>query len=113
MSPTRTSTTRTPTPCARSISRSRTIAAWTSACCRRTMESCWRANADESWRLAMGTEQKVAEHYTHGALLKTILDALKQMGKDPERFAAKDLATGDELHLGWLPATIALAKDLG
>jgi ubiquinone/menaquinone biosynthesis C-methylase UbiE len=34
------------------------------------------------------------------------------MGKDPERLAAQDLATGDELHLGWLPATIALAKDL-
>ena len=61
----------------------------------------------------MDTERKVAEHYTHGSLLKTILDALKQMGKDPERFAAQDLATGDELHLGWLPATIALAKDLG
>jgi ubiquinone/menaquinone biosynthesis C-methylase UbiE len=61
----------------------------------------------------MDTERQVAAHYTHGALLKTILDALKQMGKDPERFAAQDLATGDELHLGWLPATIALAKDLG
>jgi ubiquinone/menaquinone biosynthesis C-methylase UbiE len=61
----------------------------------------------------MDTERKVAKHYTHGSLLKTILDALKQMGKDPERFAAQDLATGDELHLGWLPATIALAKDLG
>ena len=61
----------------------------------------------------MDTERKVAEHYTHGSLLKTIFDALKQMGKDPERFAAQDLATGDELHLGWLPATIALAKDLG
>jgi SAM-dependent methyltransferase len=35
------------------------------------------------------------------------------MGKDPERLAAMDLAAGDEFHLGWLPATIALAKDLG
>lgn len=61
----------------------------------------------------MTTEQRVAEHYTHGSLLRTILDAVKQMGKDPERLAAQDLATGDELHLGWLPATIALAKDLG
>jgi ubiquinone/menaquinone biosynthesis C-methylase UbiE len=61
----------------------------------------------------MNPERKVAEHYTHGSLLQTILDALKQMGKDPERFAAKDLSTGDELHLGWLPATGALAKDLG
>ena len=61
----------------------------------------------------MNTEQQVATHYTHGSLLPTILDALKKMGKDPERFVAKDLSTGDELHLGWLPATAALAKDLG
>jgi SAM-dependent methyltransferase len=61
----------------------------------------------------MNTEQQVATHYTHGSLLPTILGALKQMGKDPERFAAMDLSTGDELHLGWLPATKALAKDLG
>lgn len=61
----------------------------------------------------MNTEQQVAKHYSHGSLLPMILDALKQMGKDPERFAATDLSTGDELHLGWLPATAALAKDLG
>jgi ubiquinone/menaquinone biosynthesis C-methylase UbiE len=61
----------------------------------------------------MNPERQVAEHYTHGSLLPTILGALKQMGKDPERFAAMDLSTGDEMHLGWLPATIALAKDLG
>lgn len=61
----------------------------------------------------MNTEQQVATHYTHGSLLQTILNALTRMGKDPERFAATDLATGDELHLGWLPATAALAKDLG
>ena len=61
----------------------------------------------------MNTEQQVATHYTHGSLLQTILDALKRMDKDPERFAATDLSTGDELHLGWLPATAALAKDLG
>ncbi|MEZ5832824.1 MAG: methyltransferase domain-containing protein [Dongiaceae bacterium] len=42
-----------------------------------------------------------------------ILDAVKAMGKNPDRLAATDLATGDELHLGWLPATAALAKDLG
>lgn len=61
----------------------------------------------------MNKEQQVAEHYTRGSLLQTILDALKQMDKDPERFAALDLSTGDEMHLGWLPATAALAKDLG
>ena len=61
----------------------------------------------------MKTEQQVAKHYTHGSLLQAILGAVKQMGKDPERLAAMDLATGDEFHLGWLPATAALAKDLG
>lgn len=61
----------------------------------------------------MNTERKVAEHYTRGSLLQVILDALVRMGKDPGRFAAMDLVTGDEFHLGWLPATMALAKDLG
>lgn len=61
----------------------------------------------------MNTEQKVATHYTRGALLPAFLDALKQMDKDPDRLAAADLATGDEFHLGGLPATAALAKDLG
>lgn len=61
----------------------------------------------------MDMERQVATHYTHGSLLQAILDAVKQMGKDPERLAAMDLATGDEFHLGWLPATVALAKDLG
>jgi len=61
----------------------------------------------------MDTERQVATHYTHGSLLQAILGAVKQMGKDPERLAAMDLATGDEFHLGWLPATVALAKDLG
>lgn len=60
----------------------------------------------------MNTEQQVAEHYTHGSLQQVILDALKAMGKNPERFSAADLSTGDELHLGWVPATVALAKDL-
>jgi ubiquinone/menaquinone biosynthesis C-methylase UbiE len=61
----------------------------------------------------MSTEQQVAKHYTHGSLLQVILGALRQMGNDTERLSALDLSTGDELHLGWLPATVALAKDLG
>jgi SAM-dependent methyltransferase len=60
----------------------------------------------------MDTERQVAAHYTHGYLLQAILDALQQMGKDPERFTAMDLVTGDEFHLGWLPATAALAQEL-
>ena len=61
----------------------------------------------------MNREQQVATHYTHGSLLTAILDALKQMGKDLERFTAMDLSTGDEFHLGGLPVTAALAEDLG
>jgi ubiquinone/menaquinone biosynthesis C-methylase UbiE len=61
----------------------------------------------------MDTERQVAGHYTHGSLLTAFLDALKQMGKDPERFTAMDLSTGDEFHLGALPVTAALANDLG
>ena len=61
----------------------------------------------------MSTEQQVATHYTHGSILTAFFDALKQMGKDPERLTAMDLSTGDEFHLGGLPVTAALAKDLG
>src|SRR4030095_4745915 len=86
---------------------------WISACCRRMTESCLRTSADIHSRLAMNTEQQGATHYTPGYLLQAILDALKQMGKDPERFTANDLSTGDEFHLGGLPVTAALAKDLG
>jgi ubiquinone/menaquinone biosynthesis C-methylase UbiE len=63
--------------------------------------------------VAMNTEHQVANHYTHGSLQQAIFDALKAMGKNPERLSAIDLSTGDELHLGLLPATAALAKDLG
>lgn len=61
----------------------------------------------------MNTEQQVTEHYTHGSLQQAILNGLQQMGKDPDRFSAADLSTGDELHLGGLPATAALAESLG
>ena len=61
----------------------------------------------------MNTEQQVAKHYTHGSLQQAIFDALKQMGKDPQRFSAMDLSTGDEFHLGWVPATARLAMNLG
>jgi ubiquinone/menaquinone biosynthesis C-methylase UbiE len=61
----------------------------------------------------MDTEQQVAKHYTQGTLEKTILDALKSSGKDIDTLTAGDLTSGDEFHLGWLPATIEIAKDLG
>jgi ubiquinone/menaquinone biosynthesis C-methylase UbiE len=61
----------------------------------------------------MTTEQQVASHYTHGALLQAIIGALRQMGKDPERLAASDLSAADELHTGWRPMTVEIGKDLG
>src|SRR5690242_9740193 len=61
----------------------------------------------------MDTEREVAQHYTQGSLQQKALDALRQMGKDPDHFSAADLSAVDELHLGWLPATKRLAADLG
>lgn len=61
----------------------------------------------------MTTEQQVASHYTHGSLQQAIYDALKAMGKNPDRLSAADLSAADEFHLGWLAATRALALDLG
>lgn len=60
----------------------------------------------------MDTEQKVAAHYTHGALEQAILDAMRAVGKDVERLSAADLSSVDEFHLGWREATVAFAKDL-
>jgi ubiquinone/menaquinone biosynthesis C-methylase UbiE len=60
----------------------------------------------------MTVEQNVAQHYTHGALEATILEALRKSGKDPERLEPDDLATGDEAHIGGREATLALAEQL-
>lgn len=60
----------------------------------------------------MDVEQQVAEHYRRGGLEQAILDALKAAGKDVDRLATDDLAGADEFHLGWKPATVALAQDL-
>lgn len=61
----------------------------------------------------MSVEQEVARHYTHGALERTILDALAASGKDVDRLSAADLSAADEFHLGWRAVTLELAKDLG
>ncbi|SFT85597.1 methyltransferase domain-containing protein [Mesorhizobium sp. YR577] len=60
----------------------------------------------------MTTEEDVARHYSHGALERAILDALKTAGKDVDRLDPADLSGADEFHLGWLAATIDLANDL-
>jgi len=60
----------------------------------------------------MGTEQAVAQHYTHGALERVVLDALRAAGKDPDRLEPSDLAPVDEFHIGGRQATIDLAGEL-
>jgi SAM-dependent methyltransferase len=58
----------------------------------------------------MDTEAKVAQHYSRGDLAAGIRDALVRIGKDPDRLSPADLATVDEFHLGWLPATADIAR---
>lgn len=61
----------------------------------------------------MGTEQTVAQHYTHGALERAVLDALRATGKDPDRLEPGDLAPVDEFHIGGRQATVDFAGELG
>jgi ubiquinone/menaquinone biosynthesis C-methylase UbiE len=61
----------------------------------------------------MGTEETVAQHYTHGALERTVLDALRGAGKDPDRLEPGDLAPVDEFHIGGRQATVDFAAELG
>jgi len=60
----------------------------------------------------MGTEQTVAQHYTHGALEGAVLDALRAAGKDPDRLEPGDLAPVDEFHIGGRQATVDFADEL-
>jgi len=57
-------------------------------------------------------EQQVAQHYTHGTLEKSILDALQAAGKDPDHLTLADLAPVDEFHIGGRQATIDFAAQL-
>src|SRR5688572_26495876 len=95
--------------CANSISRSRTMAAWISACYRPTTGSC-SPTSDEG--TIMNTEQEVARHYTHGSLEQAILAALKGIGKDVDRLTPADLSAADEFHLGWRAMSVEIGKDL-
>jgi len=60
----------------------------------------------------MSVEQSVAQHYTHGSLERTILDALSAAGKDLDRLNPSDLAPVDEFHIGGRQATIDFAEQL-
>jgi SAM-dependent methyltransferase len=61
----------------------------------------------------MNIEQQVAAHYGRGNLERAILDALKESGKDIEKLTPSDFSGVDEFHLGWRPATGALARQVG
>lgn len=52
----------------------------------------------------------VSAHYTTGELGATILAALRDAGKDPERLHVEELAQIDQLHTGGAPATRALMQ---
>jgi ubiquinone/menaquinone biosynthesis C-methylase UbiE len=61
----------------------------------------------------MTTEAQVARHYTHGALERTILEALQSAGRDLDRLEPSDLAPVDEFHIGGRQATVDFAEALG
>ena len=58
------------------------------------------------------TEKAIAQHYTHGSLLPTILDALKGTGIDVDHLSSDDLASIDEFHTGGRAATVDLAAQM-
>jgi SAM-dependent methyltransferase len=57
----------------------------------------------------MDVEQSVAQHYGHGSLERTILDALAALGKGLDRLTPADLAPVDEFHIGGRKATADFA----
>ena len=61
----------------------------------------------------MSLETIVAQHYTSGILEQSIIAALRQAGKDPDRLDPDDLALVDEFHHGGRTATVAFAPRLG
>lgn len=61
----------------------------------------------------MKVEDLVVAHYERPGLEEAILAALAAGGMAIDRIVPADLAGADEFHLGWRPATIEFAKDLG
>lgn len=61
----------------------------------------------------MPSDADISGHYARDGLLAAIDDALRKVGKDPQKLAPADLSPVDEFHLGWRPATEALAASLG
>ena len=57
-------------------------------------------------------EEQVAQHYTHGALERTILAALQAAGKNPEKLELDDLEPFDEFHAGGREATVEFGSQM-
>ncbi len=55
-------------------------------------------------------ETAVADHYARNDLSRTILSALKAVGRDPDHLVLEDLAPLDEFHVRGREATIELAE---
>jgi len=54
----------------------------------------------------------VATHYTHGALLRAILDGVQRLGKSPDTVTVEDLGPVDEFHIGGRVATKSFLDQL-
>jgi cyclopropane fatty-acyl-phospholipid synthase-like methyltransferase len=61
----------------------------------------------------MPNEKSVAQHYTHGALLKSIQVGVEQLGKTIDSVTFHDFAPVDEFHIGGRQATEHLMAQLG
>lgn len=58
-------------------------------------------------------EDRVSQHYQHGALAQAIADALVASGVNDEELTAADLSPVDEFHIGGRQATVEFAEQLG
>lgn len=54
----------------------------------------------------------VATHYTHGALLRAILDGVQRLGKSLDTVTVEDLGPVDEFHIGGRVATKSFLDQL-
>lgn len=61
----------------------------------------------------MTIDQRVQEHYTHGALMAAVESSLRALGKDPGHLRPDDLAAVDELHIGGHQATVDFISQCG
>jgi ubiquinone/menaquinone biosynthesis C-methylase UbiE len=76
-------------------------------------ESCYIFSSPTfAWYKPMTIDTKVTEHYTRGKLVDAILQAITQSGKDVASLGFADLAPVDELHVGGLEATQAVAAQM-